>query len=166
MDCCPALAATPNLDFLPSSLAGFGRQAGPRKVIAMRTFAITLKLLALVFPVVAALHLVLGLNAEALLGATVAKEVVEEPSLSSQNRFYGVAFSLYGAVLYLCATDLPRFEPVLKAALVVFFIAGAARLVPWVAIGAPAPMVVALMASELLLPPALWLWYVKLRELP
>jgi hypothetical protein len=75
-----------------------------------------------------------------------------------------VSFALYGAVFCLCATDLPRFEPVLKAALLLFFLAGAARLVPWLTLGAPAPLVAALMFSELLLPPLLWVWYRKAKH--
>jgi len=130
----------------------------------MRHFAIALKLFAWVFPLVATLHLLLGLDADALLGAAVSLQSAADPSLSSQNRFYGVAFTLYGAVFYLCATDLPRFEPMLKAALLLFFLAGAARLVPWFTLGAPAPLVAALMFSELLLPPLLWAWYGKAKH--
>lgn len=130
----------------------------------MRTFAKALKVLALVFPLVAALHLLFGLHADAMLGAAVAADTVAEPSLSSQNRFYGVAFALYGVVLYICSIDLQRYEAMFKAVLVVFFMAGAARLVPWVLYGAPAPLVAALLASELLLPPVLWVWYTKARR--
>jgi len=113
---------------------------------------------------VSALHLVLGLQADALLGAVVPSEAASEPSLNSQNRFYGVAFSLYGAVLYLCATDLTRYEPIFKATLLCFFFGGLARLVSWATHGAPAPLVVALTASELLLPPLLFVWFRKVRS--
>lgn len=130
----------------------------------MHSFALALKVLCPVFFLVAALHLVLGLHADALLGANIQPSVASEPSLDSQNRFYGVTFSLYGAVLYLCATDLLRYEPVLKAALVCFFLGGVARLVSWAMHGAPAPLVVLLAASELLLPPLLFAWYTKAKS--
>ena len=71
-----------------------------------------------VFLLVAALHLAFGLNADALLGAHVNPETAAEPSLSSQNRFYGVAFAVYGPLLYICATDLQRYEPILREALI------------------------------------------------
>ena len=41
----------------------------------------------------------------------------------------------------------------------VFFAAGMARLVAWAQYGAPAPFVVALLASELVVPVALLAWY-------
>lgn len=127
----------------------------------MKLYSMTLKLASLVFFAVAAIHLVLGLGADQLLGAVVPAEAMTEPSLDSQNRFYGVSFAFYGVALYLCATDIIRFEPVLKAALAVFFLAGCARLVAWGIRGAPAPLVVALLVTELILPPALYIWLRK-----
>jgi Domain of unknown function (DUF4345) len=130
----------------------------------MKTLQFTLKLLAPVFYVVAALHLVFGLNADGMLGATVPAELASEPSLSSQNRFYGVAFALYGVVLHICARDLKANEALFKAAMSVFFLAGAARLVPWVQYGAPAPLVLILLLSELLGPVVLLVWYTKAKS--
>ncbi len=130
----------------------------------MRTLVLVLKALAPIFFGVSALHLVLGLNADALLGAKVSPEVAMEPSLNSQNRFYGVAFAVYGVVLYICATDLRRYEPIFKAAMWVFFLGGVARLVSWSTHGAPAPLVIALAASELLVPPALLIWHGKVKD--
>jgi hypothetical protein len=51
-----------------------------------------LKLVAPVFVLVGALHLVLGVGADALLGARLPAEAFTDPALNSQNRFYGVAF--------------------------------------------------------------------------
>jgi hypothetical protein len=83
----------------------------------MRGLALLLKVLAPVFFVIAALHLVLGLGADALLGASVSPPTAAKPSLSSQNRFYGVAFALYGVVLHLCARDLRAYEAFFKGAM-------------------------------------------------
>lgn len=127
----------------------------------MRVFARILQLSALVFFAVAAVHLVLGLGADALLGAALSPETLAEPSLDSQNRFYGMAFAIYGVVLWLCAGDLARHRPMLVAALTVFFLAGCARLVAWGVHGAPAPMVIVLLATELVLPPILYAWMRK-----
>jgi len=121
--------------------------------------AIVLRLLAPVFFVVAALHILLGLEADRLLGANVPAAAATDPSLDSQNRFYGAALALYGVVLLLCAADLRRYEAFFKAVLGVFFLGGVARLVSWAIHGAPAPLVIALTALELLLPPILWVWY-------
>ena len=117
-----------------------------------------LKLLAPVFLVVGALHLCLGLAAENLLGANLPIEVLTNATLDSQNRFYGVAFTLYGILLWLCASDLPKYATVLRCILAVSFASGLARVVSMVILGLPSPMVMALLASELLLPPLLWCW--------
>lgn len=130
----------------------------------MQRLAVLLRVLAPVFFVVAAIHLALGLDADALLGASVSPSTAAEPSLSSQNRFYGVAFALYGAVLYLCAKDLRTYEPFFKAAMWVFFLAGVARLVAWLQHGAPAPLVVALLATELVIPPLLLVWHARAKN--
>jgi Domain of unknown function (DUF4345) len=130
----------------------------------MRLLTLVLKCFAPVFILVALLHLAFGLNAEVLLGAAVPAQVLAEPTLNSQNRFYGVAFALYGVVLYLCARDLRRYESFFKAAVWVFFFGGVARLVSWATHGAPAPLVIVLAASELLIPPLLLVWYAKAKN--
>jgi Domain of unknown function (DUF4345) len=127
----------------------------------MQRLALLLRILAPVFFLIAALHLALGMNADALLGATVSAATAAEPSLSSQNRFYGVAFALYGAVLYLCSKDLRTYAVFFKAAMWVFLLAGVARLVAWVQHGAPAPAVIALLAVELVVPPVLLAWHAR-----
>ena len=130
----------------------------------MRALCFVLGLFALVIFLVSALHLALGVQADAMLGAIVPASAVSDPSLDSQNRFYGMAFSLYGAVFYLCSTDLKRYGPALNAALLCFFLGGLARLVSWAAHGAPAPLVILLAASELLLPPVLFFWLRSVRS--
>ena len=130
----------------------------------MRLLALVLKCFAPVFILVALLHLMLGLKADVLLGAVVPTQVLAEASLDSQNRFYGAVFALYGVVLYLCARDLRRYESFFKAAVWVLFLGGLARLVSWSTHGAPAPLVVMLAASELLIPPLLLIWYAKVKN--
>jgi hypothetical protein len=130
----------------------------------MKQLTVVLRILAVVVFFVAALHVVLGLEADALLGAKVGPEVATEPSLSSQNRFYGVVFALLGIVLWLAANELRSRAVFFKAAMWVFFVAGVARLVAWAQHGAPAPLVVVLLASELVVPPALLAWYARVRN--
>lgn len=125
----------------------------------MNRLATVLRLLSPIFIIVALLHLTLGLRADVLLGASLPPQVITDPTLDSQNRFYGVAFALYGVVLYICAHDLRRFAPVLRAALCVFFLGGLARLVSWAIHGAPSFPVVGLGAIELVAPVVLWAWF-------
>jgi hypothetical protein len=120
-----------------------------------------LKGLSPLFLLVAGLHLVLGLQADVLLGARLPEALIADPSLSSQNRFYGVAFGLYGAVFYLAATDLARYAPVLRCTLWALFAAGAARGAAIVAHGWPTLPVLVLMGTELGVPPLLHLWLAR-----
>ena len=124
----------------------------------MRNLSLFLKIVAPVFLIVGALHLVLGLNADALLGAKVPTEALSDPALDSQNRFYGVAFTVYGVLLFVSATDLPKYATVLRCVLWVFFAAGVGRLVSIATHGAPPAPVVLLLGSELLAPPLLLFW--------
>lgn len=120
-----------------------------------------LKLVSPVFLLVGALHLALGVGADVLLGAKLPVEALSDATLNSQNRFYGIAFTLYGVLLYLCATDLRKYATVLRCVLWVFFAAGVARLVSIATHGVPPSPVLALLASELVLPPVLHLWLSK-----
>lgn len=124
----------------------------------MKTLQLVLRLCAPVFLLVGMLHLLIGLQADVLLGAKLSAETLTDPALDSQNRFYGVAFALYGVLLFLCATDIAKYATVLRCVLWVFFAAGVARLVSVAIHGLPPPLVLALLASELTIPPVLVLW--------
>jgi Domain of unknown function (DUF4345) len=124
----------------------------------MNLFLLVLKCLAAVFLLVAGLHFALGVGAEVLLGARLSAEAAAEPTLNSQDRFYGVAFSLNAVVLYFASKDLKRYEPLLKAVCVVCFLGGLSRILSWALHGAPAPMVVFLGVTELVGPPWLLYW--------
>jgi len=126
----------------------------------MRSLVLVLKLLAPVFFIVGALHLVLGLGADALLGAKVSAEAMTDPALDSQNRFYAVAFTLYGVLLFLCSTDIPKYATVLRCVLWVFFAAGLARFVSIALHGSPPPMIWLLLVGEVL-PPPLFAWWLS-----
>lgn len=87
----------------------------------MQTFALILRLSAVVFLLVGALHLVLGVEADVLLGARLAADAIADPTLDSQNRFYGVAFTLYGVLFLVCASNVPKYATVLRCVIWVFF---------------------------------------------
>ena len=116
---------------------------------------------AVAFFLVAALHLVLGLKADTMLGASLSADVLRDPVLDSQNRFYGASFALYGVMLVLCASDLDRYATVVRCTLWCFFVGGCARLVSIALNGWPSAPVIALLASELILPPFLIWWLAR-----
>lgn len=124
----------------------------------MSTFSIALMGLALLTSVVSALHLVLGLQADALLGIEVAATIADDPGLASQNRYFGVSYLIFAAVYWLASRDLDRFRPVLVCALAITFAAGLSRLLSWFAFGTPPPAVIGLLAVEIVVPPLLMLW--------
>lgn len=120
-----------------------------------------LKFLAPIFFLVGVLHLVFGVGAEVMLGANLTAESISDPVLDSQNRFYGSAFTLFGAVFYLSSKDLKRYAPILRAALLIFFAAGLARFVSIAVYGLPSGIVLFLLATELLLPPIIFYWMAR-----
>jgi hypothetical protein len=130
----------------------------------MNTFIFVIKLVAAVILAVGATHLVLGVGADVMLGARLPDAVLRDPVLDSQNRFYGVAFTLYGVLLLLSATDLRKYRTVLPCVLAIFFAAGLARIVSIATHGMPSAFVLLLLASELLLPPLLWWWFARLEQ--
>ena len=130
----------------------------------MPTFLWTLRIGAVAFFVVACLHLFLGPQADVLLGAELPASAVIDPVLDSQNRFYGVAFSLYGVLLLLSASDLTRYAPVFYATMWVFFAGGLARLVSIYVAGLPSVFVMVLLVVELLLPPILHFWLKRVSD--
>jgi hypothetical protein len=124
----------------------------------MKAFILAIRVLAIAFIAVAGLHLFFGMYADAMLGAPVTAAMASEPSFDSQNRFYGITFSLLGVVLLIAASDVRRYEPMIVAALGVLFFAGIARVVAWILHGAPSPIIIGITCADLLLPPVLYFW--------
>src|SRR5262249_18294672 len=106
----------------------------------------------------------LGLNADVLLGARIPAGVIDDPSLDSQNRFYGAAFTLYGVLLVICANDLGKYAVILKAALWVLMAGGIGRLISIGIHGMPSAPILMLLVTELVVPPLIVLWLRKLRR--
>jgi Domain of unknown function (DUF4345) len=124
----------------------------------MKAFVLTLRILAIAFIAVAMLHLLFGMQADAMLGVPVTTAMAAEPSFDSQNRFYGITFSLLGVALLISATDIQRYEPIIIATLGVLFAAGIARVVAWTIHGAPSTIIIGITCADLLLPPAIYFW--------
>jgi hypothetical protein len=114
-----------------------------------------LRLFGSICAIVSLLHLTLGLRADVLLGAAL----ISEPSLDSQNRFYGAAFMLFGASSWLCASDLRKYATLLQAMMAVFFVGGLGRILSVLVHGWPSPAIQFLALTELLIPPVLLIWH-------
>ena len=130
----------------------------------MTAFRLVLTLMALVILGAGGLHLIAGLNADVLLGANLPDSVLRDPVLDSQNRFYGISFTLFGVLLLLAVRDLVRYAVMLRCLFAVFFAGGIARVVSLLIHGVPTLPVLLLLATELLLPPVLYVWLSKLEQ--
>jgi hypothetical protein len=130
----------------------------------MQAFALLLKLLAPVPIIVGLLHVTLGAGTEVLLGANVPADVLKDPVLDSQNRFYGAIFMAYGPLLFLCARDLHRHALLLRIVGGFVFLGGIARLASVALQGLPSVPVVGLIAIELVGMPLLLLWHAHLLQ--
>lgn len=109
------------------------------------------------------LHVFLGLGADVMLGADIPASVLNDASLDSQNRFYGISFTVYGVLLWIASTDLARYSTLLRVLILLFFLGGVMRLVSIALKGWPSNLVWALALSELVLPPVLW-WMLRREE--
>jgi hypothetical protein len=127
----------------------------------MKGFIWAIRILAFAFIAVSCLHLFMGLYADAAVGSPITAEMALQPSFDSQNRFYGVTFSMLGFALLIGSTDLVRYKPMIFAALGVLFAAGVARAMSWIMFGAPSTIIIGILAADLLLPPILYLWMTR-----
>ena len=117
-----------------------------------------LKALAVVIVGIGLLKVVLGAKADALLDPTIPSVATNHPSIDSQVRFYGGAFAIYGVLIWLCSNHMHRYELVFRAMMIVFFLAGAARLPGALRYGRPSIAIMGLTVIELVVPPLLLLW--------
>ena len=99
-----------------------------------------------------------GVSAEPLLGSAISETSLTDPNLDSQNRFYGAAFSLFGVVWWFSSNDIPRYQALLAASYLVFFIAGISRIISVFVWGLPSIAVLMLLLIELILPPIMYIW--------
>jgi Domain of unknown function (DUF4345) len=118
-------------------------------------FKLVLRLLGTACVLAGLTHALLGVNGDWIVGISPALPV--DPSLDSQNRFYGAAFMAYGFLLWICSADLPRFRPVLRALFATMFVAGCARGLAVYHHGWPTDQILFLWATELS-PPLFWIW--------
>ena len=103
----------------------------------MAALTTLLKFIAPVPILVGLMHLVLGLQTDVLLGANVAAELLNDPVLDSQNRFYGAIFIGYGALIFLGTTNLRQHATLFRILSGGVFLGGLARVVSIALHGVP-----------------------------
>jgi hypothetical protein len=118
-------------------------------------FKIVLRILGVACVLAGLTHALLGVSGDWIIGVSSALPV--DPSLDSQNRFYGAAFLVYGFLLWICCADLPRYAPVLRVVFATMFIAGCARGIAAFNHGWPSSQILYLWATELS-PPLFLIW--------
>jgi Domain of unknown function (DUF4345) len=117
-----------------------------------------LRIMAITILLAGSAHLLLGVGAETLVGAKLSAETLAEPSLNSQNRFYGTSYMLYGILLWVCTRDMERYAVIFRILLLMTFAAGVTRIISVALHGWPSSTIIALAVSELLLPPFVFWW--------
>ena len=125
----------------------------------MAALTTLLKFIAAIPILVGLMHIVLGLQTDVLLGANVAAELLTDPVLDSQNRFYGAIFMGYGALIFLCSTNLRQHATLFRILSGGVFLGGLARVISIVLHGVPSTPVLGLIVIELLGVPLLVWWH-------
>ena len=97
-------------------------------------------------------HIILGPYSEVLLGSNISEVSMLDPTVDSQNRFYGTVFSLFGVLLILCSRNVLANKTILYSVFWVFFAGGVARLISISVVGYPPLLVNILTGIELILP--------------
>jgi len=127
----------------------------------MQSFSLVIRILSPIPVLVGLSHLILGLGADLLLGAQLPEDVISDPVLDSQNRFYGVVFMGFGALLFVCSSDVVKYATVLRITLGFVLLGGVARVISIVLFGLPTPLVSGLILVELIGVPLLLIWHAK-----
>ena len=130
----------------------------------MAALTTLLKFIAPVPILVGLMHLVLGLQTDVLLGANVAAELLNDPVLDSQNRFYGAIFMGYGALIFLCTTNLRQHATLFRILSGGVFLGGLARVVSIALHGVPSTPVLGLVAIERFGVPLLVWWHSRVLQ--
>lgn len=118
----------------------------------MNIFQWTLRVMGSGIVLIALGHIILGPYSEVLLGSNISEVSMLDPTVDSQNRFYGTVFSLFGVLLILCSRNVLANKTILYSVFWVFFAGGVARLISISVVGYPPLLVNILTGIELILP--------------
>lgn len=132
----------------------------------MTAFRAVVRALAILALVTGSIDVLLGLAAQATLGAAL-EEGYGDPLLNSQIRYLGAVWLGFGALLWHCLGDLPKHAAILRGALVIVFIGGLGRVASVIQFGFPAStvghgFVIGATAIEIIGMPLLLLWMRRL----
>lgn len=136
---------------------------------SMRAFKTTLYLLALIPLFTGALNVVLGLQAQGLIGAQLSPEGFRDPLLNSQMRFYGAIWFGFGLLLCVCLSNIKIYSSLLRGSLAIVFLGGVGRIASLVQFGFPTEalsmaFVIAVTAIEIIGMPLLLWWHSHLSD--
>lgn len=121
-------------------------------------FSILVKGAAAICLLVGAWHALAGIGTLPWLGATSPPAGSWIAALDSQDRFYGGAFMGYGVILLAYLREPARYRPIFQIVAGAVLLGGLARLIAIALHGWPSPLVLGLLAIELIAPPVLLLW--------
>jgi hypothetical protein len=93
---------------------------------------------------------------------SIAGQEEANAAVESELRFYGAFYAAYGIVVLRLAPRADRDTAGLRGVAAALLLAGLARGGGWLAAGRPHPLQRALLAVELLAPPALVAWQARL----
>ena len=85
------------------------------------------------------LDLALGMKGQKNLGARLTDEGFADPLLNSQFRYLGTMWLGFGAALFLCLSDLPRYVVLFQGLMAMMFLGGLGRLASIFQFGIPMP---------------------------
>jgi hypothetical protein len=130
----------------------------------MRALKTVLYLLALVPFLTGALDLMLGLQAQGLIGAQLSPEGFRDPLLNSQIRYFGAIWFGFGVLLFVCLSDITKYSSLLRGLLCIVFLGGLGRVASLFQFGLPqsaqgAAFVVAVTGIEIVGIPILLWWH-------
>lgn len=133
----------------------------------MKAFRITVLIWALLPLVTGLVDVLVGPSAWQGIGANLSERDFVDPVLDSQVRFVGLIWFGYGALLCFCLQDLQKYARLLRAALMLVFMGGIARLLSVFLVGMPDSgagqgFIIFALVIELVLMPALLWWQSKL----
>lgn len=101
-------------------------------------------------------HLALGAGGDWLLG--IPAPIAIDPSLDSQNRFYGAVFIGFGAAMWWAADRIVERHMLIRLLLLAMLLGAVGRALAYATHGLPSAGIMLLWSSELALPALLWLW--------
>lgn len=132
----------------------------------MTAFRAVVRALAILALVTGSIDVLLGLGAQATIGAAL-EEGYGDPLLNSQIRYLGAVWFGFGALLWHCLGDLPKNATILRGALWIVFLGGLGRVASVLQFGFPASelgrhFVIGATAIEIIGMPLLLVWMARL----